>query len=94
MPQHKYILFFKQTDTQAANDMLALGEAVPFMTPAHVGEELILPSHMIALHETLDWICHQGTWKIQHVIHQVKGVAVIEADILILVPTSDPLMNP
>jgi len=91
---YKYRVFFKQTGTQAANYMLTLEKLVPLMTPARVGEKLILPQHMKAMWGMPDWILKQGVWRIQHVIHQVKGVAVEEADILILVPTSDPLMNP
>lgn len=81
--------------------MLTLEGLVPLLTPARIGDKIILPSHTYKtflcwmskpiLHGMPDWVIKQGTWEIKEVIHQVKGVAVEQADILILIPTDNPL---
>ena len=85
---HKFRVFFYNRQNP-----LTLIDLVPLSTSVNVGDIIMLPQHMIALHKMPDWVLKQGAWKVKNLIRRVRGLSVEDADILILTPTSDPLLD-
>lgn len=63
---------------------------VEFFTPLHIGEKVILSSHVRQLWSMPHWTQEQEIWVVKEIFHQISE-AIEEADIAIFFPTSQGL---